>query len=228
MTAYAARGRKLTHALGHLREYGWLHIAGVNPEYNGRYASGVSRDSELAEFIRFDRHFASPLCVTSAVAEIERSGDVFRVLLRRGETLTVTAHPEQKFTRAEAACAPRDIFLHTLANPAFFSPARVSRRGNEALFTVDFGLAGSLTARQYERIRSLMEVSLGGRGEHMQFCRTVYFAADTVKGSVRAGLYNFETERPANTFTVHAPGVRTPPAERDAYAALTEYARGLA
>jgi hypothetical protein len=229
MTLYAAHSRKLAHVIERLRGYGWLHLAGVNPEYNGRYAAGVSPDSELAGFIRFDRHFASPIHVTSAVAAVERNGDTFRILLRRGETLTVTAYPEQKFTRADSVAAPRDIFLHLLADPAFFSPARFARRGDETVFPVDFGRVGTLSARQYAQVKSLMEVSLGGRGEHMQFCRTVYFAVDTAKGSVRAGLYNFETERPANAFTVYTSDTsdREASSPGGAYAALAEYARGL-
>jgi hypothetical protein len=206
--------------------YSWLHVASDNPEYDGKCGCGVTVDGELSGFMRLTRHFAASLLFTSAVRSAARDGDTFRVTLRRGDTLRITASRERKFSDHKRGCDLNDIRLHHLARPEFFCPARGRTSDNERFATVDFGRVGALTDAQHDKIVRLMDVTLGGRGDDRQFCRTVYFAVDVATGAVRAGLYNLERERVETSFRVYTPGASSRSvlsAEQTAFAMLSQW-----
>lgn len=176
-------------AVAILSRYSWLNVSAEysRGDTDNFCATGVIL--RKSGTLQFNRQFAIPRITADAVEDvIPVSNSKFMFLTGDGTVYTVEA--------INKALANYDTASGSKEDPSSlidWSRSNIDSSGN-MLIVLDLRKLGNISGVEYSKIKSYMNVFLGGLSIKNQVCRTIYFEVVN-NGQITVGLFNLETEQ---------------------------------
>ena len=176
-------------AAAYLTRYNWFSVAteDTTGKTSSFCATGIMiRDSGT---LQFSRQFATPKISDGKIEEVLPVNESKFLFMDEGGTVYTVEATNKALANSETASGSKD----DPASLIDWSRSYIDKAGN-VFVTLDLRKLGVISNVEYSRIKSYMNVHLGGLSIKKQVCRTIYFCKEGQK--IYAGLYNLETERP--------------------------------